>query len=304
MDSLFLTKTCMSCGKETYGPVYKDALGTHMLCTHCDASFNVNVPTAPQSEIVNAAVVNPETAFDRNRVDNKPQKAVFIEWYNLAYLFTDLLTDLLGRQIKADSAREEYYWWKVSLEEPITPAELESLFELAQANDYDREENAYTDGFPIMELCQGVCNKLMSKLLSFSLVSTRADDDGVWFIGDNEGQSQSVTEYQFDNEPAPVEHDATASSAKEKAHQNELIKVLPDGSALVVRTGGDPMFSGVYVYFKQPDGGENDDLLCVAEFNSDRIEGKQICICAYAHNLEEPTYYASYHDDGKPCGVV
>lgn len=275
VDDLIMTATCRNCGKKTTGQVHKDAMGPHMLCSHCDSSFDVEMPPAPQrSDMANTAE-KPETAFDRYSVNDKPQQVIYVKWYSLDSLFTNLLTDLLGRSIKANTAREDYYWWKVTLEEPITPVELERLFELIQASKYERDENAYTDGFPIMELCQGLSNKLMNKLLPFTLVSTRADDDGVWFIGD-----------ELKNLDAP------------------MVKELPDGSALVVKTGGDPLFPGVYINLIQADGSDNDDLLCVAEFNSDRAEGKKICICVYAHNLDEPTYYASYHDDGKPCADV
>ena len=35
------TETCLNCGKETTGEVYYDELGPHLVCQHCEASFDV-----------------------------------------------------------------------------------------------------------------------------------------------------------------------------------------------------------------------------------------------------------------------
>lgn len=134
--------------------------------------------------MINYAKEMEQQAFAKYAITETPQPALYIEWEDLADLFTDLLREILGRlDITAGAAREEYYYWKIPLETPISQSELERIFDLVVASDWDRQETAYEEGFPIMELGEGLCKKLINKLLPFDLLSTRADDEGVWFIG-------------------------------------------------------------------------------------------------------------------------
>ncbi len=90
----------------------------------------------------------------------------------------------LSREILAEVNSQKYYCWEASLFTPITSAETDILFEITQASDCDRDENLYDEDSLITELCEGLCKKLIAKLLPFDLKLTRADDEGVWFIGD------------------------------------------------------------------------------------------------------------------------
>lgn len=124
--------------------------------------------------------------FENHKITEKPQPSLYLEWDELADLFTDLLTGLLGRNIEAGSKREEFYYWNISLETPLTQEELEVVFESAAADELDLEQNMYEEGCPIYELTQGICSKLISKLLPFNLIACRADDEGVRFIGESD----------------------------------------------------------------------------------------------------------------------
>ena len=54
---MYETDTCRNCGKETTGPVFFDELGPHMVCKHCEASFDTDkfyevIDMARSSEII------------------------------------------------------------------------------------------------------------------------------------------------------------------------------------------------------------------------------------------------------------
>jgi hypothetical protein len=130
-------------------------------------------------------------AFAKYAITEEPQQTIHIEWETLAHIFTDLLREILGRgDIRAHSAREEYYDWNIPLEPAISEVELEFIFDLVDASDWDRDASGHGDGFPVTELCEGLCKKVMKKLLPFDLISTRADDEGVWFIGKTKNQNE------------------------------------------------------------------------------------------------------------------
>lgn len=98
-------------------------------------------------------------------------------------------------------------------------------------------------------------------------MTTHADDVGVWFIGD------------------------AISTIKPK-------EALPDGSTLVAETWNEPDYPGVRISLKKSDGA--DEAICFAEFNTTKPEGRQLCICAYARDIDEPVFYESYNDPGSP----
>ena len=111
--------------------------------------------------------------------------AVHIDWENLNDTFSQLLSDLLGRRVDAEAEREEYYYWLVRLypDSHICQSELETLLTSADASELDREDNDIWDGGKVEYLSEGLCNRLMNKLLPFRVDCTRADAEGVWFIG-------------------------------------------------------------------------------------------------------------------------
>jgi hypothetical protein len=191
-------------------------------------------------------------------------------------LVSDLLTDILGRSVEAYAKREDYYYWNISFAEPISEDELDALCKFVQAIEEDTD--IYGDNLPINELTESLSNKLMGKLMPFELTGTRADDDGIWFMG-------------------KAQHD-TADTNPATEPMNTLELALPNGMSFTAKIGGDIPYPGIYIYLKQPDGSE--DNICYAEYNSSREEHRRICVSAYAHNIDEPTYYASYHDDGVP----
>lgn len=77
---------------------------------------------------------------------------------------------------------------------------------------------------------------------------------------------------------------------------NILTKKLPNGQVLAAELNNDPSYPGIQISLMGtgPDG--TDETLCFAEFNTGRTDGKQLCICAYTADQDDPAYYASYHD--------
>ena len=117
--------------------------------------------------------------------------AIHIDWENLEDTFSQLLSDLLGRDIRAESERQEYYYWKIGFrgESILTEDELNTLFDAVNLDLDEREkmrgEPGYDydyPGYEVGELPEELCCQLMNELLPFTLSVTRADDEGVWFI--------------------------------------------------------------------------------------------------------------------------
>ena len=55
----------------------------------------------------------------------------------------------------------------------------------------------------------------------------------------------------------------------------------------------DDHFPAINIYWDH-DGGKASELLCFAEYNSERSEGVQICIGTYVSDEDETQYYAPY----------
>ena len=232
-------------------------------CTQCGKEYE---------ELDKLIVADFKNADAAQKIKSAVQSALHIEWDDLGFHLSELLSAAFGRDVSVEAIREEYYYWKASIDVPLTPGEQVTLFALAQVSDDDREQNQF-DEFPIMEITERICNKLMGKLLSFELELTRADDEGVWFIGS-----------------------AITASA---IHQKRYFELpLPNGMTFTAKTDNEEAYPSVFISLKQPDG--SDDLICFAEYNRDKPTGKEICIGAYAHNQEEPAYYESYSDAGNP----
>jgi hypothetical protein len=212
-----------------------------------------------------------EQVFGNLKIDDAPQQALHFEWEDLSVIFSALLSGLLDREIEAQAEREKYYYWLIRLyHTPLTQAELEKLFHLAGTDELDREQNDLGE-YPITELCQSLCGKLMNKLLPYPADAVRADDEGVWFIGFN-----------------------TVRAVIKKA--------LPDGTALVAETWDEPEYPGIRISIRSP--GLNDELLCFVEHSSSKPAGKELCIAAYSSNQDEPAYYESYSDPQPPSQNV
>ena len=197
------------------------------------------------------------------QIGGTPKHTIHVEWKALSDTFTALLSGILDREIRAYAEREEYYYWNIAIREaPITQEELEIIFALAGADILDRETNDYGE-YPIMELCQGLCSKLINKLLPYGVDYTLADDEGVWFIGD------------------------LANIVKQS---------LPDGTLLVAETEDDPEYPGIRISARIP--GQLETLICFVEHNSAKPAGRELCIGAYSADQDEPAYYESYNDPG------
>ena len=69
--------------------------------------------------------------------------------------------------------------------------------------------------------------------------------------------------------------------------------VLPDGSYLRAVVYEDDHFPAINIYWDH-DGGKASELLCFAEYNSERDEGAQVCIGTYVSDEDETQYYAPY----------
>jgi hypothetical protein len=223
-----------------------------------------------------------DRVFAELQIDDTPQQAIHIGWEYLSDIYYKLLSGILGRNIYADAERDEYYYWLVVMcDTPITQDELESIFLLAGADELDRDQNDFGI-YPITELCQGLCGKLMNKLLPYSIDYARADEDGVWFIG-----AGAIT--------------ASESATPDMNGENSkrcLEKPLPDGTILVAEPWDEPDYPGIRISLRTPGGA--DEFLCFSEFNSHKPEGRQLYVCAYARDTDEPVYYESYNDSGSP----
>ena len=68
---------------------------------------------------------------------------------------------------------------------------------------------------------------------------------------------------------------------------------LPGGSYLRAVAYEDDHFPAINIYWDH-DGGKASELLCFAEYNSERAEGAQICIGTYVSDEDETQYYAPY----------
>jgi hypothetical protein len=74
-----------------------------------------------------------------------------------------------------------------------------------------------------------------------------------------------------------------------------LKQLLPNGSVMIAEVWNDPEYPGIRIYLQNTDGTPG-DCLCFAEYNTARITGRELCVCAYSRDMDEPTYYESYND--------
>jgi|GEM_PF-2452817 len=87
--------------------------------------------------------------------------------------------------------------------------------------------------------------------------------------------------------------------------KNNLTKKLPNGLVLTAELNNDPVYPGIQISLKGTGPDSTDEILCFVEFNSEKPKGKELCICAYTHDQDDPVYYAGYHnDDGTPSSTI
>ena len=190
-------------------------------------------------------------------------QCLYLTWGEISAVMSDELTKVLSRRIEADAAREYLQCWVLQLfMNPLTPDELEKVFDYAGADEWDREQNYYEDG-KVMELCEALCGKIINKHLPFKLADKCQDEKGVWFIS----YVGAIDRIQIP---------------------------IPGGVSLSAELFFDTEYPGINVFLRKP--GEIDKELCFAEHNPSKPLGKEVCIGAYAENMDEPAYYESYND--------
>jgi hypothetical protein len=102
----------------------------------------------------------------------------------------------------------------------------------------------------------------------------------------------------MENSSAIPASDPAAPDMNGEKPKHRLEKPLPDGTILVAEPWNEPDYPGIRISLRTPDGA--DEFLCFAEFNSHKPKGRQLCVCAYARDIDEPVYYETYHDPGSP----
>lgn len=130
--------------------------------------------------------------FEDLQVPDIPRQTIHFEWDDLRDMADETLFHLLRRKVSVDVERSDYYDWGFTLiDDSLSLAELETLFTMIEADDWDRESNDFYDA-PIQSLSQSLSRKLVSLLLPFHAESTHADDEGVWFISGFTGSQTDV----------------------------------------------------------------------------------------------------------------
>ena len=77
-----------------------------------------------------------------------------------------------------------------------------------------------------------------------------------------------------------------------KPQEDELNLTLPDKSCLIARLDDNPDYPGILIYLQNPNGTE--ELVCFAEFNSEKPPGKELCLGAYTSIEDDTVYYDNY----------
>ena len=118
---------------------------------------------------------------------NQFRPSIYLEHTSIDDYASELLSGILGRDIYAEGKREEFYYWSIKIyNEPITKDELEKLYNILGASEYEKEVQRQTNEYNenITELCQRISNKLFSKIMPFNVSVSHSDDDGIWLFGD------------------------------------------------------------------------------------------------------------------------
>lgn len=69
------------------------------------------------------------------------------------------------------------------------------------------------------------------------------------------------------------------------------IKVsLPNGKTMRAVAYQDDVNPAIDIYL----GEKNENPLCFAEYNTDKPDGQNVCVCAYKESQEDSVYYAPY----------
>ena len=113
---------------------------------------------------------------------NAFRPTLHLDWLEINRIASSFLTEFLGREIRIDSNRYEYYCWNLVVCNRMTEGEMDTLHNLVESDEYARESQSF-EGFPTDVICDEISIKLFSLFMPFEVSTSRADDDGVWFIG-------------------------------------------------------------------------------------------------------------------------
>lgn len=115
--------------------------------------------------------------------------AMRIESENLDILASRLLSEYMGREIRArysQAADEHPDYWGLRIDEtPLSQDELELLFTVVEADD-DAKSSTDIGLYPVVEICRGVAEALVSRELPINVVHSIGCTHGVWFFGESE----------------------------------------------------------------------------------------------------------------------
>lgn len=122
----------------------------------------------------------------------KLHQALYIGWDGLEIIAAKLLNELVGREIAVSAEREDYYYWNLNIDRtPLSKKEIQDLFLIVSADDYDRESNEFGE-YPVTEINQGLATKILARELPFIAASSHAVENGVWFFGPSEEKTANI----------------------------------------------------------------------------------------------------------------
>ncbi len=126
-------------------------------------------------------------------------QAHFFTWAQLSELCSTLLTGFFGRPTPVQAVGESNNdsWSLTFLETPLSHEDLEAVFSALQADVYDQDAND-VGAYPVWELSQSLCQKLVSQALSFPVSASHTSDDGVWFTGGTAAYAVTVIRQRYD----------------------------------------------------------------------------------------------------------
>lgn len=106
--------------------------------------------------------------------------ALFLDWIQLQILIEYRLSVLLKRTIKVIAFQDGDYWEVET--DPISPEEMEMLFEITKADEEDRKNHSGFE-WALKSLTEAFTQKLIAAELPFPIKTSAVVEDGVYFIG-------------------------------------------------------------------------------------------------------------------------
>lgn len=145
--------------------------------------------------------------------------SVHLEMKQLEAAAHKYLSSFFDREIKAYYDRREYYHWGFNIADtPLSKEEIEQLFLAAGADAFDRDSNDFGE-YPIMEINQGLAEKMLATELPFIMDESHADDTGVWFFGPRGNEQVNILLYYPETD---MESDIIRVLLKDGVSANDL----------------------------------------------------------------------------------